>query len=655
MADKRNPNSHQGLLHGIIIRSTVESGKIQHITLPELDSRFVVIAPRDIGGTNRVRALANSMPLLTSSTISYKGQPIIALFGPDNESTRLAARAVTIEYEEPEQEETEAEQAHHSGTPYTYSFGSLEEVTAREGLKILERTYEYGSLGQPTSTLSKITTEYDGQQLYISTPTQWPHHVRDTVSDVTGIPKRRVLVDCQSLHSPYDEMLITPSVYAAITALAAIKGSSTAQLLGVIESRHPEMQVIRKSWYSEDGKVHAEKIKVTVDQGSALFFSDEMANHLIAGLTPIYELDAISISITFTTSNRHPAHFFGDLGYSDSLSSTEAHYNVLSKLSGYNPATWRLKHTGDEHAHALTIKTERSAKLKQLVEEVSQNSDYLRKHAAYEMQAQMKVKLSTFLNYSRGIGLACAAGISGFSSECKQLVQQAVQITLNPNDKVEVNTSLPSDGASAQLWKKIISEELSVEEADISFISDCSQVIDSGPAVLSAAVGCMPYQIKRACDLIKDKRFVQPLPIVESVLSSRQSGPTVALFTSNTWVVIALELEIDTILLEPIVRSIWVSISIPKPQNEQIIYTKARRSIVRALREAGGNLTKRTVPTIEINITSDGEQLTSSIASAVRAAVASAFLSAVEQALGTAITKLPVDGNVILAALKGKS
>jgi hypothetical protein len=230
-----------------------------------------------------------------------------------------------------------------------------------------------------------------------------------------------------------------------------------------------------------------------------------------------------------------------------------------------------------------------------------------------------------------------------------------VQITLNPNDKVEVNTSLPSDGASAQLWKKIISEELSVEEADISFISDCSQVIDSGPAVLSAAVGRMPYQIKRACDLIKDKRFVQPLPIVESVLSSRQSGPTVALFTSNTWVVIALELEIDTILLEPIVRSIWVSISIPKPQNEQIIYTKARRSIVRALREAGGNLTKRTVPTIEINITSDGEQLTSSIASAVRAAVASAFLSAVEQALGTAITKLPVDGNVILAALKGKS
>ena len=82
---------------------------------------------------------------------------------------------------------------------------------------------------------------------------------------------------------------------------------------------------------------------------------------------------------------------------------------------------------------------------------------------------------------------------------------------------------------------------------------------------------------------------------------------------------------------------------------------KAHRSIVRALKEAGGELSYTSNFAIDIKIISEGEQLPSSISSAVRAAVNSAFQSDVEQALSSAVTRFPIDGNVLLAAIKGKS
>ena len=647
MTEKRPPIPQLGTLTGLIVRTTVERGKIRHITLPTLDNRFTVVGTRDIGGTNRVKALVNSLPLFTSSTVSYKGQPVLAIFGPDSESIELAAREVVIEYDEDE------EQNDRSATPYTWAFGSLEEASSVEGVLSIERTYRYGEVDTVNNTLSRITAELIGGDLHITLPTQWPHHVRETVAEVTGHPKKRINIHCQNFHAPHDEMLLTPSHLGAVAALGALKSGTEVQIFSVFSSRRPDVKIHRKSWYTPDGRVHGERIEAEVDQGAALLFSDEMANHLIAGLTPIYDLTALSISITFITSAKEPAHFNGDLGYSDAQACTETHYNTITRLVGYNPLIWRLKFICDGGSHA--IKTEKGAKLKEVLEEVSQRSGFLRKSAAYEMQGQMKVKLSTFLNYSRGSAIACAPGISGFSSECRQMVQQAVQITLNPNNKVEVNTSLPTTGSSAEVWKEIIKSELAIDKGDITFAEDCSKVIDSGPVVLSVAIGRMPQQIKRACALIKEKRFVQPLPISESVLTPRQSGSTVALFTSNTWVAIALELQIDAIMLQPVIRSVWATISMPKALNEQIVRNKAHRSIVRALREAGGVLTYTSSFTIDIKIIGEGEQLPSSISSAVRAAVNSAFQSAVEQALGTAVTRFPIDGSVLLSAIKGKS
>lgn len=652
MAEKKPSTSKVTSLHGLIITSSVDAGRIEEISLPELDANFTLVTTRDIPGTNRIRTLDAATALLTSSTISYHQQPILALFGYDSESVQLKAREINISYQLPTA--LDGPSLVIESTPYTYHYGTMEAATSDIELLVLERTYRYSGSDYQSNTLTRINVEQEGDILHVYTPTQWPSHVRDTISDTTSIPKRRIVVHRLPFYAPHDEMLTAPSALCSIAAIACLKANCPTDVSCKVESFRPELTIRRKSWYYRDGRVQAEDIIVQVNQGCEPMFSDEMANQLIAGLVPLYPLQALNISITFTTSNTPPAHFFGDLGYADALCSTEAHYCSLAKITGYNPLSWRLKFTSENSGHTQVIRTDKYTKLKDMITELSNRCDFQRKNAAYEMQHQMRVKLSTFFNYSRGTALACGGGISGFSSECRSLPQQSVQITLKTNNKVEVNTSFYNNGSSAEIWRQIISEELGVTKADITFLEDQKEMLDSGPSVLSANSGRMPQQIQRACSQIKEKRFVQPLPICESVLSPKQPGTKGSLFFSNGWVALILELEIDAVLLQPLVRSVWVSVSLSRIFDEQVLKSKIRHTVVSTLREAGALLSHRNSFEIDISISKDGDQISSSVTSALKGVVTAAFISALEQALGSPVAKIPVDGDTLLAAMRGK-
>lgn len=658
MAEKKPFMNKATLLHGMVITSSVDAGRIDEIQLPELDTNFVLVTTRDIPGTNRVRVLDNAIPLLTSSEVSYRQQPILALFGFDTESVQLKSREINISYQLPSTDELKSGLATKGeglvSEPITLAYGDMDASINDENLKILERVYRFSGSDYNSHTTTRITADWEEDRLHLYTPTQWPSHVREAVSETTMIPKKKIIIHRLPFYAPHDEMLINPSILCSIASIAALKGNCPVELSCNIESFRPNLTISRKSWYFEDGRVQAEQIEVTVNQGCAPMFTEEMANQLIAGLVPIYPLSALSVSIRFTTDNTPPANFFGDLGYSDALASTESHFSSLAKATGYNPLSWRLKFASESPDHTQVIRCDKYAKLKELVTQVSERSDFQRKSAAYEMQRQMRVRLSTFFNYSRGVALACGAGISGFSSECRTLPQQAIQIQLNPNNKVEVNTSFYTNGSSAEIWKKIIAEELGVQEVDISFVEEQKDLLDSGPSVLSANSGRMPQQVQRACALIKEKRFVQPLPICESVISPKQPSTKGSLFFSNCWVAVALELEINTVTLQPLVRSIWATVSLARIFDEQVLKSKIRHTIVTTLRENGALLSNRKDFNIDISLSSDGNQISTSIASALKGVVTAAFISALEQALGTSVAKVPVDGVTLLNAMRGK-
>ncbi|MDY4610864.1 MAG: molybdopterin cofactor-binding domain-containing protein [Sphaerochaetaceae bacterium] len=724
MAEKKSTAINKmNILHGIIIRSTVDEGQIVDIQLPELDSHFLVIAARDIPGNNRIQVLDTQMPLLTSSQISYKGQPILALFGHDFESVELKAREIRISYKLPPsvepttipsvvqqqeipimegsgkndgktvdaQTETIPAPTQESGQtqqpvspampdgrpvqtgtqekprlaadkrkvalsvpPKTLGWGDIDTVFHQEGVAVVQRSYTFRSVSSNTTSITRATAAKVEDLLHIDVPTQWPFHVRDTVSEATSVPKKKIVIHQQQYYAPCDEKLLEPSILSALAAIAANNTGFSVEIQSQQPTFSPEIQIRRKSAIDKNGKPLAEQIDVMVDQGAYPLFSSELANQLTAGLVPLYPLQAMQIRITTMSSPTAPAHFFGDLGYSKAIASTETHYSALAREAGMNPADWRFKYLGEYPQRTAQVANVRFSRLKEMLNALCERSDYQRKHATYEIQRSQKLRVSTFLNYSRGIGIACGAGISGFSGSFRQENQFSVQVILNANDRTTLNTSFPTRSSSADVWKAIVARELDVDDRDIGFIEDPIELVDSGPVVLSRNIGRLPLLFEKACDTIKAQRFIEPLPIVATI-SSKASGASGSQFYSDSWAALILELEIDTISLQPIIRHAWASFDFGYVHDEHALRSKVHNIIVRTLVENGAQLSKKKnnefTMDIEISTQSKGEPI--SISSVLQGLVISALGDAMTQAMDAEVRYMPVSAEDVLNGIRG--
>ena len=654
MAEKisKPVNAKFSMLHGIIIRSTIESGKILGVTLPNLDNRFHVVGPRDVKGSNIVRILDDTMPLFTTSKISFQGQPLLALFGPDAETVEVKAREIEFDFQLPSTDPSvvgSSSLRNHS--PIIYSWGDAAQLI-KEAASIVEFTYTDKEENTSEHIVSFVRATPSEENITIEVPTQWPHHVRETVSEVCGKPKKKIIVIPTPYFSIKDEKLIYPSILAGIAALASIKSKKPVQIASRFPTFKPKVTITRKTALDANKKPFAETVTVVADQGAFQLFSSEMCRHFLAGLIPLYSLQAFSITVNFIASDHPPAHFYGDLGYSSALFSTEAHASALARETQMNPANWRLKYYAEYPERNTIITTPPSAKLRDMIGEICTQADFARHSAVYELQRKVKKPLSTFLNYSRGLGIACGAGISGFSSTFSLTQQYNIALTLESNNKVLVNTSFFPTSKVVSLWKGLIAKELGIERDTISFCcTNTSEMVDSGPNVLCQDIERASFMITRCCTAIKTKRFQEPLPITETVFSrSAITNPNV-LFSSGSWGVIILELEVNTISLEVEIRQIWCNIAFSQIFDRRLLIGKLRHIIMMSLHECGAvfGYGKNREPSLKITVTDQaGTSSPGTIDSALRGMILAAYSSALSQALNSEVCALPVKGDNII-------
>jgi len=638
--------SRMTVLNGIVIRSTVDSGIIDTIKLPQLGNRFLTVEAKDIQGDNRVKVANDFIPLLTSTQITYKGQPILALFGFDSESVQLKAKQIDISYRL-----AEAEPKEDTSVPFSREYGNFDTAVTAPDLKSLTQTYDYARLHSPSYYITRIMAGMDSGMLHVIAPTQWMFHMRDAISDITLIPKKKIVIHRMPFFAPNDEMLLNPSILAAIAAVASIKGNYPVEIQDSYPVFRPAMHIERKSYFMSDGKPVAEEVKAVVDQGAYPLFSGEMAVQMSAGFYPPCELKGMKISIDFKESEQSPANFYGDLGYSEALASTEAQYNQIAPLTGQNPDTWKVQYYNASPNHDKLVTCFSFQKMKETLKAISAKSDFPRKYDAYETLRQKTGKYSSFFGYARGIACAVGPGIAGFSKDARDITPLSVQLQLDPGDKVKMNTSFYTNGNSAGICKKLIVEKLGVKESDIIFPSDMDEMVDSGPSVLASNSGRMPLLVEKTCDLIKEKRFVNPLPICESVTGFRDVEKGENEFTSNSWVTMVLELYVDTITFQPVVRHLWVAVLTGRLFNMQVYLEKIRHTAITTLQENGAIIAHSKELTVDVTVEQANNEISSSVTSTVRSMALATFSSALGQALGSSEFALPVSSEMIMKAM----
>ena len=642
-------------LIGKLVTSTVSSGKIADISMPSENQfrHMLVLSAADFDNRDGIEVMDEEFPIFARDEVFYKGQPVLAVFGYDSEDVDLFCRQVKVSYQIMPDSENSGGRLH--GSPFAWSYGNTDDFFTSKA-KTFKSSFEVVPFSNTMlGDLRIFATQREGK-FHVRLASQWPIHVRKSIAHALGIDIDDILLYPQSYYSPYDQLVLEPSVLCCIAAMAAQQSGELVQISAPMVSWQPRMRIEHETAFHDDGTLLADRASCTIDLGAYPFFASEVCSNVLAGLVPVYPMKAADVSIQITSSSTAPASFFGDLGYSMALAGTENHFSQLASAIGVQPGIWRLNRVNEikKDGNPLCESVKQGSdfdKLKKSLKEVLDKSWYSRKYSANSQKRMMNLRMNPMINYSRGIGIGCGQSIFGFSQQFNANANYSLSVTLDEDNTVKVTTGMTADKGMQGLWKDTIRKFLEVPSENIVFadIND-HEVIDMGPSALSRKMGIVSALLVQACSEIARKKQFSRLPI--TVSTQYDAELTDPFYCSSSIGSVVMDLHIDTVVLSPIIDNIWVNFHLGHVFDMERLLNKARHTITAVLSDICPRSTAKC--NIDIKISQDGSFTSSSLTSGLRGLTTAALVNALSQALGHTIKKIPVTSDDILA-IAGKS
>ena len=641
-------------LFGRVINSTVAKAHISAIEIPS-DRRFpdiTVVYATDLGSCNYVDVMGTKVPILASEEVSYQGQPVMAVFGPEDEDVELFCKEVKISYKIEPEADANATEVYKE--PFSWSYGDTSEFFV-QGAKTVKSTF---SVAAHESTLlggQRVFAVLENGVMNLQLETQWPVNVRKSVANALGYPLDKVCVNAQPNEASYDQFIFSPTVLACLAAVAAEKTNSPVQICAPLVSYQPGLNFKLESVVNHDEGCVAGRFNCTVNMGAFPVFTQEVFNNVLAGLVPVYPMKALDVKITIVKSPSAPANFFGDLGFAMAQAASENHFTQVALALDKQPGLWRLellKACGNS-GPAMSEKARQSngfEKLHDSLENVITDSWYSRKSAANMQKSLSGIKVNPLVNYSKGIGIATGEGIMGFSQKFNVAMKYSLAVTLTEDNQVIVNTGIQAGKNIVLIWKQTIKQYLDVPEDDIHFMDiNDPKIIDIGPNVLSRKMGVVTSLLIQACSEIARKKEFSRLPITVTAVSEPDDSDI--FYHCSCFGSVAVELHIDTVTLCPVIDNVWARFYMGHVYDKQKLINRARLSIFTVISEVFPNISWQF--NIDLKVIEDASFGQSSITLALRGLTISALMGAVSQALGRNVNFLPIKASSLLSLLKG--
>lgn len=636
-------------LIGKLVTSTVSSGRIAEISIPSENQfkHMLVLSASDFAANPEIAIMDESIPIFASDEVSYKGQPVLAVFGYETEDVELFCKEVKVSYQiRPDSEDYKSEQY---GEPFVWNYGNTDDFFT-EQTKVFKSSFETTPFPKQMLGDQRIFAVKKDSKMHVRVASQWPIHVRKAVAGALGCNLGNVLVYPQSYYAPYDQLIVQPSVLSAIVAMAAEQSGELVELSFPIESWQPRMTIEHETAYLADGTPVADRANCVIDLGAFPIFTAEVCHNILAGMISVYPLKSAEACITIMRSSTPPANFFGDLGYSIAQAGTENHFSNLAISLGMQPGAWKLArvkdigHKGSPICESIKEGSDFS-KLEKSLTSMMESSWYSRKYAANAQKTLYMGKMNPLVNYSRGIGIAVGDGIMGFSQQFNASAKYNLSVTLTEEGQIMVNTGMNCEKSMTNIWKQTIRQFLPVSDEDIFFLDvNDPLIIDLGPSALSRKIGIVSALLMKACSEISRKKEFSRLPI--TVNADYEADFSDPFYFSSCIGSVAVDLHIDTVMLAPVIDNIWVDIHLGHVFDTDKLLKKARHTITTVLSDICPRISSKC--NIEIKVDQDGSFTSSSLTAALRGLTISALVGALSQALGHSIRRVPVTSDDIL-------
>ena len=644
-------------LSAVLVRSPVPDGTIRAIEHASLPEGYSLFTAKDIPGENAVRTFATEFPVFAAENISYEGEPVGILVGPDYGVLLRLLSELNITYTRALSDEKEKEVL----AARKYGFGNFERAWKNAKIKA-DKTYclnlQLPSCAETDGAFCRV----QGKTLSLYTPTCWTSHLSQNLSSVLNIEKPHIQlyktnVSLSHKNAPWHNT--TLSVQCALASLLTkqnvlLRLSRSEQLL-YIEKPLP-VRIRHKTAIDDEGVITAASMRIEIDAGAFNPFIAPLVDRLAVSCTNMYKMQNLSVEAFAYRS--HTSGGAASLSWADyhGFYAMESQIQELARLANLNSVDVRLRNinAGKELQKDFPIRFE-TPPVCNVINDVVQKSDFYRKHAAYKLNAYKAESLFSSVPV-RGMGFACAYEGSGFLGTEIDSLKQSLEVSMEKDGSAVIYANVPSATVSS-IWKSIAADLLSIPVKSVTIDASPRTEESELPETMVSNISVMTQLVKKCCIAIQKLRFRQPLPIrvkrsfvpgKKNVWDNESFSGTP--FYTASWAAAAAEIELNPKTYTYRVRNIWISIDggtiLHDSKAEQVV-----NRCVKKLFSCSEEFQNNPVPPIFVNFVPGGTE-PKQIGELVFDVLPAAICSAVSQALQKRLTDFPIDPNTIYAAVK---
>lgn len=642
-----------------IVRSPVPKGRITGISTEKLPEGFSFFGWKDIPGKKTVRMLDTEIPVFCKSDITYLGQPLGIITGPDRKTARVLSKNLPVQidehflYEDKEESNLLAQRNVQYGQEYKASEGDI----------TVEEEWESDINVQNFTETNGALCYIKSGKLYISAPNLWISNLRKTLADVTGIEEENIFITRTNLLSKNTSVLWLNTLVCCQCAVACIKLKRPVKLeftrteQQLYTENTSSVKIRHKTTVGKDGILKAMDIFIHVNAGAYNPFAQEIADRLAISSTGVYKCPSLRISSSIYKSHSIPSSIDFSIIDSKAFYAIENHINKIAKVTDIDPLELRLLNLKVEDRHSKSNIILETGKSKEALLALCQKSIFLRKNAAYSLEDEHRFDHDNASPYSppmRGIGLACAYSGTGFLGSSFIRKNLNIELTYTKEKKLCIKGIPPSENIW-NIWKTIASQTMQIPAEDV--LLDTKYNIDSepeNPETTDASISITSQLIKKAAAALSRKLQQADTQLPMKVKKTFRVNPkkswdkesfTGYPYLSTAFAAMVIELELDLAVYKPELRGIYFIVDAGKILNPKAAETSIRNSIQEALREL--------VEDDEVEAASVSVQFIQSddppkqIGEIVTSLLPPAYASALSQAAGMTITNMPVQTDTV--------
>ena len=676
--------------YAYMVRSTIARGRIKAIHVPELPEGYYFISAKDIPaqGKNELWMIAKDWRCFAEDYVLYVGETIGLVVGPDRSVLKRLKAQIKIDYEEQTPAVTIDDGIHCVGGPMFPEKNSnvmcelfcekgrpMDEVFA-EADEVFEETIETPYQEHVhLETNSAIADMEDGKFVFYASA-QCPFYIRKSIAGLLDIPYDDIIVRQCTTGGAFGGKEHFPDVLCGALLVAENKIRKPIKMVFDREEdtqfsvkRHPSKCIYKTA--VKDGKITGVYGHIYYNCGAYLSSSYVVLQRGVFHGNGVYTFDNTYLKGEGIGTNMFPSCAFRGFGAPQTLFAIETHLDHLARHLGVDPLEFKMQYLakkGDETTTNGHIIEE--VKLPEMLDVITRESDYWRKAKEYKPGC------------GRGIGIALYNHGGAFTGNGEQAIIKAHARLVKTGDHVSIQVGSTEMGQGFKTsLRKICAATLGVSIDQIEYLDpDTSKVVDSGPTAASRSTMVVGRLVERAAQEMKE-RWSEGDFTTEVEYEHPDGYPwDQATFRGDAylgygWGVACVEVEVDKLTNEVKTLGVWSSHEIGKAIDELIVHGQINGGILQSLgygsmeklEVKGGRFKQKSMSDYVIPTSMDfpkqfyhiqenpypwGPYGAKGMGELVFNGASAAYVDAVERALNTRFTSIPIPPEAIEEAMK---